>query len=324
MTRALVVSGGGSKGAYAVGVAQVLMEEKGINFDVVCGTSTGGLIAPFVAARRLDVAREFYTTVYTKDILEFRNTSDLLKASSLATFTPLVRRAREAVAKIGIDGLLDAPTQMFMAATRLQDRNAVFFHNHSAPPVADLIFNQITDEDTLVRAMVATASVPGIAPPVEIGDFQYVDGGVREMTPLSVPVAMGVEEIYVILLSPQTSPLSDAWYWSIASVLGRTADSLTVDVARNDLNPIKRSEELAAFFSSAVARISTATTLPAAEVRSILADAGPQLELLARTRFVVIGPTEDLTKNSMEFNPKDMTRMMNQGIADARAALNAQ
>ena len=53
MSRALVVSGGGSKGAYAVGVAKVLMNEGDLTFDVVSGTSTGGLICPFVAAKRI-------------------------------------------------------------------------------------------------------------------------------------------------------------------------------------------------------------------------------------------------------------------------------
>ncbi|MCK5797226.1 MAG: patatin-like phospholipase family protein, partial [Deltaproteobacteria bacterium] len=41
---ALVVSGGGSKGAFAVGAIEVL-RERGTDFDLICGTSTGSLIA---------------------------------------------------------------------------------------------------------------------------------------------------------------------------------------------------------------------------------------------------------------------------------------
>ena len=42
--RALVISGGGSKGAFAGGVAQFLMEQRGYDYDLLLGTSTGSLL----------------------------------------------------------------------------------------------------------------------------------------------------------------------------------------------------------------------------------------------------------------------------------------
>ncbi|MCB0629115.1 MAG: patatin-like phospholipase family protein [Lewinella sp.] len=47
---ALVISGGGSKGAYAGGVAEYLICDCGRDYDVYVGTSTGGLLAPLLAA----------------------------------------------------------------------------------------------------------------------------------------------------------------------------------------------------------------------------------------------------------------------------------
>lgn len=44
--RALVISGGGSKGAFAGGVAQYLLQNKGRNYDLFLGTSTGSLLIP--------------------------------------------------------------------------------------------------------------------------------------------------------------------------------------------------------------------------------------------------------------------------------------
>ena len=50
MSRALVISGGGSKGAFAVGVIKRLQQEyPGLEFDMFVGTSTGSLIVPLVA-----------------------------------------------------------------------------------------------------------------------------------------------------------------------------------------------------------------------------------------------------------------------------------
>lgn len=322
MSRALVVSGGGCKGAYAVGVAKVLMNEADLTFDVVSGTSTGGLVCPFVAAKRIDAAETFYTTVTTDDILKFRKASEVLRAPSFATYAPLVNKVREAVAGIGADNILSAETQMFMAATRLQDRNAVFFHNQDAPAgVTDLPFNKIEDEEELVRAMVATASVPGIAPPVDIGQYQFVDGGVREITPLIVPVSMAIDEIYVILLSPQTSEIADTRYESLLSILGRTADALTTDVSRRDLDPIARGADLATLFEDASASISDATDLSADQVREMLTAANPRLGALADAKFTVVGPSEQLTDNSMEFDPAKMKEMVTKGEADARAVV---
>ena len=44
MKRALVISGGGSKGAFAVGALKNLIRERNLTFDVVAGTSTGAAI----------------------------------------------------------------------------------------------------------------------------------------------------------------------------------------------------------------------------------------------------------------------------------------
>ena len=47
---ALVISGGGAKGSFAVGVLKyILLNKPEIKFDIICGTSTGALITPYAA-----------------------------------------------------------------------------------------------------------------------------------------------------------------------------------------------------------------------------------------------------------------------------------
>jgi len=50
MKKALVISGGGSKGAFAGGLAQYLIEEERQNYDLFMGTSTGSLLVSHLAA----------------------------------------------------------------------------------------------------------------------------------------------------------------------------------------------------------------------------------------------------------------------------------
>ncbi|MCB0689980.1 MAG: patatin-like phospholipase family protein, partial [Saprospiraceae bacterium] len=66
--RALVISGGGAKGAYAGGVAEYLIRDRGIHYDMFTGSSTGALLAPLLAAGEIDHARQVYTNVTQNDI----------------------------------------------------------------------------------------------------------------------------------------------------------------------------------------------------------------------------------------------------------------
>ena len=66
--RALVISGGGSKGAFAGGVAQYLMEEEGKKYDLFLGTSTGSLLIPHLAEGNIAKIHDIYTNVTQQKI----------------------------------------------------------------------------------------------------------------------------------------------------------------------------------------------------------------------------------------------------------------
>ncbi|UZO79892.1 patatin-like phospholipase family protein [Aquimarina sp. ERC-38] len=60
---ALVISGGGSKGAYAGGVAQYLIQEEKRKYDLFLGTSTGSLLIPALALGNIEKVYDIYTNV---------------------------------------------------------------------------------------------------------------------------------------------------------------------------------------------------------------------------------------------------------------------
>lgn len=75
--RALVISGGGSKGAFAGGVAQFLIQESGNKYDLFVGTSTGSLLICHLALGKLDKIKEIYSNVDQKTI--FNNCPFVIK-----------------------------------------------------------------------------------------------------------------------------------------------------------------------------------------------------------------------------------------------------
>lgn len=66
--RALVISGGGSKGAFAGGVAQYLLENKGHKYDIFIGTSTGSLLVSHLALQKVEKIKKVYTNVNQNSI----------------------------------------------------------------------------------------------------------------------------------------------------------------------------------------------------------------------------------------------------------------
>jgi len=66
--RALVISGGGSKGAFAGGVAEYLMRVEKREYDLFLGTSTGSLLIPHLSVGKIDKVKKIYTNVTQKSI----------------------------------------------------------------------------------------------------------------------------------------------------------------------------------------------------------------------------------------------------------------
>ncbi len=66
--KALVISGGGSKGAFAGGVAQYLIEYRKREYDLYLGTSTGSLLIPHLALNKSQKIKEIFTSVNQRSI----------------------------------------------------------------------------------------------------------------------------------------------------------------------------------------------------------------------------------------------------------------
>jgi NTE family protein len=86
--RALVISGGRSKGAFAGGVAQYLIEEKRNDYEIFIGTSTGSLLVSHLAMNNIEKVKNVYTNV---------------NQSSIFSICPFVIRRKKGIETIGIN-----------------------------------------------------------------------------------------------------------------------------------------------------------------------------------------------------------------------------
>lgn len=246
MSRALVVSGGGSKGAFAVGVIKRLFQEfNELDFDIYVGTSTGSLIVPLVAMGEMKLLENLYTTVKTTDIVLERRLGDALDDFSLFDVSPLENLVVENYTEQRYQNLLASGKRIFLNSVCLQTGELVVFTNSDdAVDGKYYAVRKLVDAEHFQRAVMASASQPVFMRPVMVNenvpgeqhrDHQFVDGGVREYAGVEMAIDNGATEIFVILLSSGEQEADDKIYRSLFPIVQKTMDIFIEDVGKNDL-----------------------------------------------------------------------------------------
>jgi NTE family protein len=183
---AFVLSGGASLGAMQAGMLRALYEQR-ITADLLVGTSAGALNAAFVASRPQTVQTARELSRIWRDLRR----DDVFPVSVRALVGGLCRKRdhlvpdhalRRLVARhCEFDDLADAATPLHVVAYDVLAGREVLLSDGPA-----------------VDAVTASASIPGVFPPVVAGDQILIDGGVGNNTPISHAVALGAERVYVL------------------------------------------------------------------------------------------------------------------------------
>jgi len=182
MTTAFVLSGGANLGAAQVGMLTAL-QEAGIRPDLVVGTSVGALNGAWVAANApLDELGDLWRSLRRGDVFPAHPLRGLLgfagRSDHLVSDRGLRRLLRD---HLRFDCLQDAPVPFHVLATDVLTGLGVLLSDGPA-----------------VEAILASAAIPGVLPPVPIDGRWYMDGGVVNNTPISHAIDLGADTIWVL------------------------------------------------------------------------------------------------------------------------------
>jgi NTE family protein len=215
---ALVLSGGGARGAAHLGVIQVL-EEEGVPIDLVVGTSMGAIVGALYAAGN------------PVDMIE----ADFRSRDWLAQFTDAVDRQQLPYRRKAEDGRFIQSLEMGVSSEGfllpravLGGRSLDFTLRRMLSPVGDVHdFDQLpipfravaTDladgsvvvlgEGDLVSAVRASSAFPGGVAPVTIDDRTLVDGGLASNLPVEVARALGADIIIAVNIGSTVEPVEE-------------------------------------------------------------------------------------------------------------------
>jgi NTE family protein len=183
---AFVLSGGASLGAAQAGMLQALYE-RGIVPDLLVGTSAGALNAAFVASRPQTPATaselgRVWRGLQREDIFPLRMSALVSGACGRRDHVVSDCGLRQLVSRhIEFEDLADAAIPLHLVAFDLTEGRELLL---SGGPATD--------------AVVASASIPGVFPPVTMAERRLIDGGVANNTPISHAIALGAERVYVL------------------------------------------------------------------------------------------------------------------------------
>jgi NTE family protein len=203
---AYVLGGGGLLGAVQVGMLQALADA-GVRPDVIVGTSVGAINgAVYAAAPDTDgLARleRLWTSAASTEVFAgstLQRMSTLARSRTHAHSSEPLRRFLETEVPATLFEDLAVPLQCVAASI---ERAA----------------EQWFSSGPLVPAILASCAVPGLLPPVRIGDEHFVDGGLVHSIPVGRALALGAQQVYVLhvgrvdrQLTPPAKP------WEVAAV----------------------------------------------------------------------------------------------------------
>ena len=183
---AFVLSGGASLGALQVGMLRALYE-LGVTADLLVGTSVGALNAAFIASRPQtpETARELARAWRGIE------RADAFPVSLRAMVGGLAGHRNHLVPAHGLRRIVERHVELDDLADARVPLNLVAFDVNAGEEA-------VLCDGSAVDAIVAACSIPGIFPPVAIGERLLVDGGVVNNTPIRHAVELGAERVYVL------------------------------------------------------------------------------------------------------------------------------
>ena len=334
---AISMSGGGSKGAYHVGLVQYLWEVKKVrDFRVIYGTSTGALIAALfgaaVATDDSSLVQELihiYSSVNSDDILDphhglaYKLTGEmgvlalqvLTGGESVFSTKPLYDLIDRYMTDEVWDKIIEVgqreenPIDIGFATVSMQTGQTTLVSNITHP-----------DKETLQKAILASSTQPVFMPLVDMLGGQYVDGGVIDYNPVSFifksPVSNDVKTILALNLDPIDITTVDKNYEKIDEILLRTIQILTESVNEEDIK--------SADLWNVLLKVKSIVTNQ--QWRSIIDGLHPTLRKYVKanlsdkkyTPILSVAPKSHIDMNPLKFEQPAMKRLIRKGFRDGR------
>lgn len=270
-TCALLLTGGGARAAYQVGVLKAISSKLPRNqkspFKVICGTSAGAINAVSMACyascfhlgvKKTEWVWKNFTTdqVYAStwrgvfghlalNYLSKFSKKGKQRATSLFDNRPLKNLLQEVIDYKRIDRniLSDHLDAVSVAASSYNNGDSIAFFQSSSAQNWSRAKRKGVKTMLSTRHLMASAAIPLVFPSVKIDEHYYGDGSIHQLSPLSPPIHLGADKILIIGVEQPDSDnvLGDPEFFpNSATITGHLLDTVFTDSLNSDLERLER------------------------------------------------------------------------------------
>jgi predicted patatin/cPLA2 family phospholipase len=211
--RALVISGGGSKGAFAGGVAQYLIKNKKLNYDLFIGTSTGSLLVSHLALGKVEEIKQVYTNV-TQDsifnvcpfIIKKKKGIETIGIHHFNVLKNILKGSKTFGESYNLKNLIKKNlSKEDFETLKKSDKDVVI-------TVSNLSLNQVEyksikdfEYDEFCEWVWISCNYTPFMSLVKKDGCEYADGGVGSMVPIEEAIKRGATTVDTIILQTETT-----------------------------------------------------------------------------------------------------------------------
>jgi predicted patatin/cPLA2 family phospholipase len=239
--RALVISGGGSKGAFAGGVAQYLMQENGCRYDILIGSSTGSLLIPHLALGEVNKIYNIYSNVNMRSIFDVspfvvknKNTpNEMVSINHWNVIKQFIKGKRtfgeshKLLAYIKENFTLTEFALLKSTACEV----VVTVTNLSKNEVEYKSIKEFDYDEFCEWIWISCNYIPFMSLVTKNG-YEYGDGGFSSLVPIREAIKRGATEVDVIILETEVQ--------TVTKKIGRNPFSLMIDLFQTLLTQVEK------------------------------------------------------------------------------------